>query len=357
MSIIVQSSVDGPPVSSMGFAIDEIVRPESEALAESLNCSICLRIVDDPVEATCGGRHFFCRGCVAQCDRCPTCRGVFEPQRKFVSWRECNPNMLRMMDAIKVVCPHHKDANLRAEENATLRCVSSSGGGAPAASSSSAAGTSSSTVDHDGSSTSGEPVAKRVKKCAAPGGAAQEEFCSWTGSYGDLLASHLPVCPFALVSCPQRCGEKLRRKDVDTHTQNSCYKCFESCAICGASIRRGQQAAEEHRFQAAALHVDILQQKLADRDAEVAELKQQTGDRLATLEGATVTKRHVTDVTKRNTKTLSAAIEDEGKKAVEKVAAVEAKLDVLQELTATSLKALGTSQKVRTEGRGGPGFV
>jgi len=97
---------------------------------------------------------------------------------------------------------------------------------------------------------------------AVEGKTSEEECkpCSWTGSYGDLLVKHLQECPFHWVSCPRGCGEEHRRCDAMAH-ESSCSKFFETCKYCGEGVRPEDMA--EHKRQAAELHVQILEEKLA----------------------------------------------------------------------------------------------
>merc|ERR1712232_1146930 len=99
---------------------------------------------------------------------------------------------------------------------------------------------------------------------AAPDG----DGCLWEGSYADLLTKHLGCCGWYKVLCPQGCGELVRRKDLEVHAQN-CASSFIQCAICGVDLRPGDLAA--HRAEKMELHVQLLEQKLSEKDAAAAQ--------------------------------------------------------------------------------------
>lgn len=140
--------------------------------------------------------------------------------------------MSRMMQGIKVHCPYHK----------------------PAGSASTA-----------GSATSEERSAKRQKRedltsLDAPS-------CDWSGTFGDLLAKHLAACPCRPMPCPNGCGAAILRGELVRH-EATCPKKCERCTICGELVRPGTMV--DHRTEKAELHVQLLEQKLADKEAEAA---------------------------------------------------------------------------------------
>ena len=66
-----------------------------------------------------------------------------------------------------------------------------------------------------------------------------ERGCQWTGTVG-TLDSHITSCQFALVPCPNKCGEDkgagellLIRKHLDEHIKTKCPKRAYECPHCG----------------------------------------------------------------------------------------------------------------------------
>ena len=46
-----------------------------------------------------------------------------------------------------------------------------------------------------------------------------EEKCPWVGEYGDYLSKHVHRCDYAVIDCPQGCGEKILRGGRPVHDQ------------------------------------------------------------------------------------------------------------------------------------------
>uniref|UniRef100_A0A8D2LS50 TNF receptor associated factor 4 n=1 Tax=Varanus komodoensis TaxID=61221 RepID=A0A8D2LS50_VARKO len=62
-----------------------------------------------------------------------------------------------------------------------------------------------------------------------------EEGCRWIGTIRHLQA-HLGSCSFNVVSCPNRCGSKLSRRDLPPHLQHDCPQRHLKCEFCGADF-------------------------------------------------------------------------------------------------------------------------
>lgn len=222
----------------MGFKIDDIVHPDSKIIARQLECSVCLCIVDKPVQTTCS--HIFCASCVDQSLACPTCRAQFTPgDRKPL--QECNLPLLRMLNAVHVWCPYQ------------FARFSSDDVDSPKASQAASAAADAPTQDEDPELA--VPAAKRPRL-----GSVSVQ-CDWTGSYGDLLSKHLEECPHHIVVCPNRCGQSLARKDLKVH-ELVCVKHLEVCSICGELVK--PDAMPKHLEEQAQAHVKILQVQLQE---------------------------------------------------------------------------------------------
>ena len=55
--------------------------------------------------------------------------------------------------------------------------------------------------------------------------------CPWTGALDDL-ESHARQCPLAELPCPNNCGEKVWRCDVEDHKKYKCPNRSYTCSIC-----------------------------------------------------------------------------------------------------------------------------
>ena len=115
-------------------------------------------------------------------------------------------------------------------------------------------------------------AASSSEDAALSSSTAHEDYCTWTGSYGDLLAKHLAVCPFIEIDCPHGCGQRFRRGELSAHGE-SCEKGFEECTICkqmvkircGRSVGRAMNLGmAQHRTEAAETHVKILEARVSD---------------------------------------------------------------------------------------------
>ncbi|CAD7946335.1 unnamed protein product [Amoebophrya sp. A120] len=235
----------------MKFQPEDIVHVDSKEAAKAVSCSVCLCLWVDPVQTMC--QHIFCRSCIDPLLACPHCRRDFsglEPSKRYTPLRDINLFALNQMNDLKVHCP-----------NATPMQQGGS-------SSSSGPGTGSSSATEDdqtgAGATGGEPATKRVKReqdheteCAV----ADASSCTWTGTYGDLLAKHMAECPCQLISCPRGCGMEFPRGELTAH-EKTCAKNLTKCEICGEMIK--EEALEQHNEQKARLHVYILQKKLAE---------------------------------------------------------------------------------------------
>lgn len=207
----------------MGFKIEEIVHPEAYFMARQFVCSVCLCIVEDPVQTACD--HIFCAACVATSLACPTCRAEFVGgQVSLKPLHKHNKPLLRMMHELKVWCPYHAESKVQVE-------------------------------------TSGE-APSRAKRPRT------EEYCTWEGSFMDLLAIHLKRCPFHSITCPNGCGENVRRKDLEAHDRH-CEQHFQTCSICKVRVRAIAMA--EHRLENAQLHVQLLEAQVLELQAAKAQ--------------------------------------------------------------------------------------
>jgi len=256
------------------FKIENIVHPSIRPHAvDNFKCPICLCVLYEPVQ-TAECHHLFCANCLMSSDL-----AAFPAEGP--GWRplqEVNKVVLRQLHALKVYCPHHREAAKEARDD---------GGG------------------EGGDAPNGAKRRKVAAKKAARGSAGgrlseePEEHCSWEGDYGALLSKHLGECPLHAVDCPRGCGAKVRRKGLGVHDE-TCSKNFQECGICGEQIR--PEEVEQHRREKAELHAQILERKLAEetvqRKAAEKRLEESTAEKQLEKLGKTLA-TFQTDTSKR----------------------------------------------------------
>lgn len=184
-------------------SLEDVVLPDAREQAADLGliCSICLGLLQDPVETKCG--HLFCAVCLLDDQTmCPTCRTSLPAAE---SKRHATAAFMRLLAGLRCRCPN------------------------------------------------GQPAPKRRK----PAPAASP--CDWTGCYADLMSKHLRACPWEPVVCPRGCDVPgLRRKDLERHLAAECTA-GALCDLCGEHVPTCGRAA--HEKSAAEQHVEILKQR------------------------------------------------------------------------------------------------
>ena len=246
------------------FKIEDIVHEDGRAAAEKFTCSICYCLPEEPTQTPC--QHLFCADCIAPVLACPLCR-VDLPEKKGIPLRECNRLLLNVLHDTKVWCPYRDDGTADAVPSPGSASGSSGSADAQQAGDpvpSSANG--SKTIAASSSPTAARsfpraasveavsgPSLKRQRVALSPpegegveGVPAQQDRCTWSGTYGSLLSTHLLTCPWHFISCPHGCGEEVRRNNLVAHGR-MCAKSFEHCPICSEAVRPGKM--EEHRWE------------------------------------------------------------------------------------------------------------
>ena len=184
-------------------SLEDVVLPDAREHADELGliCSICLGLLQEPVETKCG--HVFCAECLVDGQTfCPTCRtSLLAGESK----RPASAAFQRLLAGLRVRCPN------------------------------------------------GQPGPKRRKPGPSPSP------CDWTGCYADLVSRHLRACPWEPVVCPRGCDAAgLRRKDLEAHLAADCTA-GALCDLCGEHVPFCARAA--HEKSAAEQHVEILKQR------------------------------------------------------------------------------------------------
>ena len=193
-------------------------------LLEELRCPICMELVKESVSTSCD--HLFCGNCIKGQPTCPTCRKRFTttPDRGSV----------RIVKAFKVKCPNSVegckwqgdlgDVEEHLEEKCQhqkVKCPNGCGR----------------KVDrkHLRRHTQGD-CTHRPHKCP---------HCDRKGVYKDVTTVHYTTCGDFPLSCPARCGKKIKRRNMESHLSTECPEEYISCKYvmfgCDTAVRRGEK--------------------------------------------------------------------------------------------------------------------
>ena len=194
---------------------------------EDLKCSICLELVSDPVQTSCG--HLFCGKCLKGIRQCPIDRESFTTtpdhfnKRRLRSFKVKCPKSVKgcdwqgdLGDAEKhteekcnyqeVKCPKGCDKNMQRQDlsdHLQINC----------------------------------PL--RDYQCP---------HCRHQGTFESVTTSHYTICEDFPLTCPAGCHVCIHRKNMATHLQQSCPMEFVECEYkmlgCSALVKRN--AIDEH---------------------------------------------------------------------------------------------------------------
>ena len=225
--------------------IDDIVHPDDRAKAREFECPVCLSIPSgsSAVQSVCCSA-IFCTDCLEPLGACPNCRTGFAAAKKTTV---LPPIVHRILQNLKVFCPHHADTRHPDAERQAASLAGSSG-------------SSDNQISGGGGSSS--------DKMRRGGAEHATGCCDWTGNFGDLLTKHVAECSYVQIDCPHGCGGRFLRGQLSTH-EEGCEKGYEECGICGVMVKIGGMAG--HRAEAAETHVKILEGERADLRAQASE--------------------------------------------------------------------------------------
>ena len=190
---------------------------------EDLKCPICLELVSDPVQTSCG--HLFCGECIKGINTCPIDRNQFTPHPD-------NFNERRVLN-FKVKCPNKGrgcqwqgclgDVDKHTDGNCEYQFVKCCNEGCDVEIEKR------SLVDH-----MYYVCPKRVFNCS---------FCADEGTYCEVTMTHLTKCENMSLPCPAGCGKReLLRNNMTLHLSVDCpdelVPCTYAIAGCQQIVKR-----------------------------------------------------------------------------------------------------------------------
>ncbi len=202
----------------------------AKKLAEKYKCSICTNLLDTPVLTECCGQHF-CKACLEKwttgkkTKMCPHCRAT--NFQKIIALP-----LIREIKELGVYCRNcdtigflKKDL----EHHCKHECPS------------------------------------RLVHC---------HLCNIQGKHQEIFGFHLLNCPNVIIECPNKCNEKVKRKDVRQH-RNKCPLEKVDCPFkeAGCEVRLLREHFEEHETSSMQIHLRLTMATMATANRENKELK------------------------------------------------------------------------------------
>ena len=185
---------------------------ETRKTLEALLCPVCLEIVLEPVQTSCG--HLFCKKCVRGVTKCPACR------EQFTSMPDHFNN--RRVRSLRVKCPFTANG---------CKWVGDLGD----------------VGDH-------EAVQCEFQTKPCP-------YCDFTTIQKEKLQEHLTTCDSHTFQCPNGCGTAPSRRDLNQHLEEcpeQLVQCKFSMLGCDAVLPR--KAMESHVATSAEHSTEFLLQ-------------------------------------------------------------------------------------------------
>ena len=232
-----------------------------EEPSEDLKCSVCLSVLRDPHLTSCCGHHF-CETCIkpikSRTNRCPLCQ-----EKGFTSMLD--KSLCRVVNELKLRCPNSskgckwsgelKSVETHFDTECTYVKV---------------------TCAYCNALVLRTRLENHHTKC--PRRPFTCKACGLVDAWQTIVHSHQPKCLSSQVSCPNKCGSKVMRKNMKNHLKN-CRLEMVSCefefAGCSEPICRKDTAthAKENVSQHLSLMAATFKSELAKRDKEIDSLK------------------------------------------------------------------------------------
>jgi len=202
---------------------------ETMKTLEALQCPVCLEIVLEPVQTSCG--HLFCKRCVRGVTRCPACR------EQFTSVPDHFNN--RRVRFLRVKCPFTAIGCKRVGDLGDVG-------------------------DHEAVRCEFQP-----KPCP---------YCDFTTMQKEKLQIHLMKCDKHTCECPNGCGAAPSRKDLDQHLEE-CPEQLVGCkfSMLGCDVMLLRKAIESHVATSAEHYTEFILQHVVKLTDLVSQLCTKSG--------------------------------------------------------------------------------
>ena len=223
-----------------------------EVPEDACKCLICMDPAVNPHQSKCCG-CILCEKCVRKVETCPKCR-----KETFCSFMDQVLN--RRIRSLKVSCPNsecNKKSDLgtileHLREKCPFELVECRNGCLQK-------------VERDKEAAHAErECSHRVIQC---------DLCEQRGPYQFITSTHLGECMERTVSCPEACGNEVRRRELSAH-MIVCPEVVISCPYrplgCAMDLKRGKMHV--HLETHASSHVTFLTEKLGQQEGTVQEL-------------------------------------------------------------------------------------
>ena len=239
-----------PPREKGGYDCEFVERPQEL----ETDCPICLRVFRDPFQVTCCGKSF-CQSCIkcVQADKesCPSCNEV-----DFGAFP--NERLRRLLYAFEVRCVHLKSG-----------CEWTGGLG-----------------ELDKHLNLNPELGKQLIGCAFVAVACTQCFeyfqrqhvqtheskscpqrpfsCDYcydcSSVYEDVVNSHWPMCKCYPVPCPNECGVRPERQNVEAHVNTVCPLTVVKCDFhyTGCEVQLVRKDIPTHLAESLATHISLL---------------------------------------------------------------------------------------------------
>ena len=229
---------------------------------DKYKCPICSKVFKDPHITSCCGKHY-CESCLEYVGAtvCPNCGAIGDEAFKHF----CDQNWKRKISSFEVYClskddgcewvgelsklTKHNDKLCEYRKVPCDYCLAMIF-----------------FKDHDKHVK--EECIKRVVRC---------KHCNQKGSYRWIALEHNLVCQLAPVPCPNKCGLKMKRKEIEAHNQ-ICEKYPVQCPFAEVGCKEKPQRCvlEKHQASSKDDHLHLAMASfLSEKEKKKNEQKKQ----------------------------------------------------------------------------------
>lgn len=200
-------------------------------------CKICSKVFRDPHITSCCGFHY-CESCLdyTAASVCPNCGAKGESEFKHF----CDQGWKRKIGSFKVYCSLSKDKGC--EWVGELRFLPEHNSKLCMYRQTSCERCDKAILVKDLDKHIKEECMERIVHC---------EHCDLEGPYQWITTKHNLLCELVPLSCPNKCGERIERKDLDAHNQ-ICPKCPVQCPFAEVGCIEMPQRCMLEKHQASA---------------------------------------------------------------------------------------------------------